>query len=312
MTKSLEILLATLFLLLPASLRAGGRKDDDIRDKAVAAFSVDKLYVGQVVDFTLTLYTDYPEIQGFNIIEGLESSNLKKITNTPRPQISRRPDKKGMYSVDVIKTALVASEPGECTIDGGVLQVNYISPDSYYDPFFGYMGGRTLRRQLDFGSVSIKARKLPKAPDGFSGAVGDFSISVDYQDVEMGKDSEVAVSYIVEGYGLLQDVAMPDFPSIFPKGLKMKNVTSDSQVYMENGRIVSRLVYECLFSSADYGNYTLSPLRFIYFDPYSGKYKTIMSPEVTVDVKSGRNSFDGPGQYVLLPLNDNVHSLCHD
>ena|GEM_PF-6355286 len=281
--------------------------DDDIYLEAKASVSKTTVYNGEVFEYAITLYTDNPNIGNVRYLDRPRTENVRKVADLPAYNNVRRTNREGIYAVDIASSAYVAETKGSCSLYGGVIEVTFLVPTTVYDPFWGYMQrNRSVTRNVRLKDVKVKAKSLPKSDTGFSGAIGEFSIDIDAHSIEMDRGDQIVVSYVITGSGLLSDdTAMPDFKSLFASPLRLMSVTPSFSSYSMNGKFTSRAVYECQFSATEYGEYVIPPLKFTYFDPAAGRYKTISSEECTVSVSAPKRKSSSHGQYVYEPIQSN-------
>jgi hypothetical protein len=153
------------------------------------------------------------------------------------------------------------------------------------DPFFGG-GVQQVQKSVTSNGVSVSVAPLPSPPQGFSGAVGSFSMSVtaDPKDVPAGE--AVTVSIALRGNSRpnsMSDIAMPtlaDCEVFAPE----KHISVDTSA---NG-ITCQKSYKYLVVPRQEGTLVIPGLSWIYFDPAARAYKTLASAPVTLTVTKGK------------------------
>jgi hypothetical protein len=128
--------------------------------------------------------------------------------------------------------------------------------------------------------VSLEVRPLPPAPEGFSGAVGDFKVSSKVVPLEVKTGEPVTWTVELSGSG--------NWPEI--RGLPSREAPAEFQVIQPKpkhtqpaGKLFDgTLAEDVVLVPTKAGTYVLPPLDFTYFDPRSGTYKTISAPGATV------------------------------
>lgn len=283
-----------------------GESDPRCRAEIFAEVSEKKVYAGETFTYTVTLETSNPDIYAISPADRSAVDDRGGLTIAARPQSSRYQIRslrtRGRYAVDITYETLVARQPGKYTIPASEYIIEFYEGSRSYDPWFGFMNAEVFPVSVKVPDTKVTVRSLPKAPEGFTGAVGDYSIKCNYSQVELDKGGDMLLSYIVEGRGYLGDIDIPDFRSIFGEGVRLRSVLPRDSYYYSDGELCSRVIYEVSISAADYGNFMLPPMKFIYFNPSTGKYETAESEAVNVKVASPKKRYDSPGQYVYLPL----------
>jgi hypothetical protein len=199
-----------------------------------------------------------------------------------------------IYNVGTIKKSiLVPQQTGEITIEPFELEcfVNIRNNSrSIFDDFFG--SSQTVRKNLVSPEVKIQVRPLPtNAPQGFTGAVGSFSFDASLDKTSVKTNEAVNLKVRINGKGNFKlinppDVEFPvDFETYEPK-------VSDNTSVSENGITGSRTM-EYLLIPRYPGNFEIPALKFVYFDPQAGEYKTLRSQPFNIMVVQGEENETG-------------------
>jgi hypothetical protein len=122
-------------------------------------------------------------------------------------------------------------------------------------------------------------------PADFSGAVGRFNFVVKPSKTQLKSGESLDLKVAVSGTGNLKLFTLPK--PVVPNSIEMYDPVHNEQVQTPlsgmNGSITDNYTLIPQFK----GKYPLKPLLFSYFDLGSGKYKTISSPELVIDVLDG-------------------------
>lgn len=298
---TLKYRLIAMASALLMALTAVAREDKSAgRVEAEAVVSPQQVYQGECFNYTVELICDNPNIGNISRLTRIDRSGLSLVT---RLDTSHRPytDEKGNYVVEIISEIYEADHTGKIEIPGGRYRVDFLVPTTVYDPFWGYVRtNERILREVTVPSVSVKCKALPKAPDGFSGAVGSFEFDCENPDVYGSPGGEIQLIYTVEGEGLLSDVKAPEMSKSLPTGLKLKSITPYEQAYLKEGKVYSQTQFLCVVTAAEAGEYEISSVPFVYFNPDSKKYITVKSAACRVTVGEKRRKEATPqGQYVL-------------
>jgi hypothetical protein len=131
----------------------------------------------------------------------------------------------------------------------------------------------------------VNVKKLPASPSDFSGGVGVFDFNVSLNEVDVVENDAVTLKINIKGNGNIKLIKLPevDFPADFevydPK-------TASNFKASENG-LNGSITFEYLFLTRYAGDYTIPPVKFVYFDPAKGQYITKRSKEFKIHVKKG-------------------------
>lgn len=184
------------------------------------------------------------------------------------------------------KVILYPQKSGKLVIEPLSLDLDLELPTNRRDMF-----GRVIitdgNKRVSAGSKTISVKPLPEAgkPEDFSGAVGkfDFRVTPSKTNLKSGESLDLIVS--VSGNGNMKLFNLPK--PVVPNSLEMYDPVHDEKVNTTlagmSGKIADRYTIIPQFK----GNYPIKPLQFSYFDLGSGKYKTISSQEITINVLDG-------------------------
>ncbi len=193
------------------------------------------------------------------------------------------------------KVALFPQQSGKLTIDP--LAVDLIaqiqvqrkrsnSPfDIFEDAFFN--SAQNVKKTINSNAVTINVKPLPTTgkPEGFSGAVGNFTFRSDIDRTEIKANDAINLKFTISGRGNIKLIDKlkidfpPDFETYDPKVL-------DNISKSDNG-ISGTKTFEYLIIPRNQGNFTIKPITFSYFDLNKGKYVTLTSPEYNLKVNKG-------------------------
>jgi hypothetical protein len=163
------------------------------------------------------------------------------------------------------------------------------------------------QRQIDSNALELTVKPLPPAPPDFSGAVGEFAFVSKVVPTSAGVGEPITWTLELTGTGNWPDVA----------GLPQREVSNDFQVVqpkskrtMKEGTLFEgTLTEDVVLVPTHAGTYRLAPVRFSYFDPKSGTYKTIATEPVTLTITGAPApaqppaSSGAPMQFSLAPAN---------
>ncbi|HET8804771.1 MAG TPA: BatD family protein [Aequorivita sp.] len=171
---------------------------------------------------------------------------------------------------------------------------------------FGRRLMERVNRTISAGNRTIDVKPLPLEgkPDGFNGAVGDFSFDVTTNKTILNANESMQLDVKISGKGNLKLFTAPTIK--LPSTLEVyepehsENVTTS--VAGMQGSITDSYTIVPQFK----GTYPVNPITFSFFDPKTEKYRTITSKEFAIEVENGpissntvSNSNDAKKQVVL-------------
>ena len=163
------------------------------------------------------------------------------------------------------------------------------------------------QRQIDSKPLEITVKPLPPPPADFSGAVGEFAFVSKVVPTSAGVGEPITWTLELTGVGNWPDIS----------GLPQREVSNDFQVVqpkskrtMKDGTLFEgSLTEDVVLVPSRAGTYQLAPVRFSYFDPKTGTYKTVTTEAVTLTVTGATTPVQPPAnsgapvQFSLAPAN---------
>ncbi len=193
------------------------------------------------------------------------------------------------YHVTELRSALFATDAGELTI--GPAEVECVIEDDPFarDPFSNFFSGfgagerRTVRSQ----PISMNVRPLPREgrPGDWAGAVGKFRIesSLDLPRVHVGEAATLTVT--LTGQGNIRAVGDPKVPEVAGLRAFDSGVTVDDRREGSVAGGVKKLT-RVLIPEAS-GSYTVPAISISAFRPDLGRYETLRTNPLTLEVAEG-------------------------
>ena len=258
-------------------------------------------YVGEMIPVvvrigfaTRVLGLDGPEITG-------QGFTMQKLHQSEQPQLESINGRQ--MEVYTFKTAVAAARPGKFEIGPVKATAKMIvatrprssrsrSPfdifnmdDPFSDPFFADPFGRTGERR-DVPIVSeaapLEVKPLPAgAPANFSGAVGNFNMTVDANPKNVQVGDPITVTSTIGGRGNFDRVTGPALEDErgwhkYPPSSKFKQ---DDDVGISGTK-----TFEMVLSPNE-KKQSISPLVFSYFDPAKETYVTLRNDVIPIHVE---------------------------
>ena len=256
--------------------------------------------VGEPITATLKIY------QRANLT-GFEDAKFPKFNgfwsqevDTPQSiEFQREQVGDKMYNAAVLRRwVLIPQKAGSLTIDPSeivcLVNVRNQRPrtGSVFDDFFenDYV---TQRQRVMTPATTVKVSALPAgAPAGFSGAVGEYSVSAKLSKDALKTHDAASLIVTVTGKGNVSLVEAPklDFPPDFD--VYDVKATSSTDKSGTNGS----KTFEYPFIPRSPGEFTLPPVRFAYYDVKGRRYATASTDSLRLSVERGAAGSSQPSQ----------------
>lgn len=248
-------------------------------------------YPGEQINLSVKFYTAVPLSSN---PQYMPPSFKNIISEDLPPARNGETDINGVrYSYSEIKSALFALAPGTAEIRPAtvVAQVASTDPIDPFDPnFFQKMlagsaaQGRSVNLATDLVRLTIKPFPAG-APKGFNGAVGDYLVTASADRAEPKAGEAVNFSITVSGRGNLKAVTAPKFPDL--PDFKVFDTMSSLDVNKKGDVITGKKTFTYILVPRSEGKKTVPPIKFTFFDPKAGVYRTRATGPVTLKVKEG-------------------------
>ena len=273
------------------------KPEENVQSKDIflaASLSKDKVFAEEQPIYTLRLYLRRPAA---NI-----SLQLPELENLTFTQLAKPKEYDGMhdglqYRVIEIPYALTPFKEGRYPIDPARMNMTVSEPGRrsgrglFDDPFFsgsGLSGNRPLSVSSNALELHVEPLPLKGRPKGFSGLVGDFSISAGIEPVRLKAGESATLTVKVEGRGNINripDIKMPE--------LKEIKVYADEPVLtpeMGASGIRGSKTMKWALVPEKAGRYTIPPLAVPFFDVEKGRYRVLETTSLQLTVLPGKES----------------------
>lgn len=158
----------------------------------------------------------------------------------------------------------------------GTLKIGSTSISAQIDPF-----ARPVT--LTTKPLKMEVLPLPEAPGGFSGAVGNYTITAEADHLK-GKEGEpISVKVALAGIGNIKALAPPSYEeSEFFRGYEPKDSMDISTL---NDMISGTKTFEFLFIPLAAGEVNLPSFSFTFFDTSDNQYRTLSTKEISLRIE---------------------------
>ncbi|MEK8178944.1 BatD family protein [Flavobacterium buctense] len=184
------------------------------------------------------------------------------------------------------KTVLYPQKSGKLEIEPLSLDIDCQVPTNRRN-FWGQPLMVDDSKRVSAGSKVINVKPLPESgkPEDFSGAVGRFDFQVKPSKTVLKNGESFDLNISVVGTGNLKLFTLPK--PILPSALEMYDPVHDENVNTPLTGMSGRISDKYTIIPQYKGNYQIKPMSFTYFDLPSGRYKTITSKPITINVMDG-------------------------
>lgn len=192
---------------------------------------------------------------------------------------------------------LFPQKSGKLTIPSITYEGVVITRNRNLDPIEAFFNGQSgyseVKRKITTPTLTINVSPLPNKPEGFSGAVGKFSVSSSISTKEVDANEAVTLKISVQGSGNMKLISTPEVQ--FPKDFETYDAKVNDNFQLTRSGLSGSKDFEYLFVPRHPGTYEIPASEFIYFDTESRSYKTVKTEAYTLKVNKGKG---GAGQSV--------------
>lgn len=253
-----------------------------------------EVYAHQPAIITLNLWTPEIDVASVRELEPLKINKRSDGFSSQHIDFNRRgkiveKDGKRWYVYPVDSYLISVDNPGKIKLTGGKYKIGLNFPIIVDDPFWGKVQTiDTKMYDVAANSLDINVKKLPEVKNNseFSGAVGDFNISVIIPPGDIFVKEEAIAVIKVRGVGWLPDGVLPEYRDAFNHNVKLKSFKESRTSFIENGQLVSELQMECWIIPESLNDSKIGEVRLEYFSPSSGKYQIGKSNPIEIKVVS--------------------------
>ncbi|MBN2669051.1 MAG: protein BatD [Bacteroidales bacterium] len=262
------------------------------------SFSASKknVYLGEPVAVTLKIYTkmDLADLQNPSFPE--YKNFYSQDVDMPSNITLQRENVNGViYNTALLnKVLLYPQKTGKLHIDPASIdaiirkKVQRSGRRNVFDDFFGG-GYQNFRASLKSNAIDINVKQLPgNAPEGFLGAVGDFSVSAQVDNTELSTNDALTYKLEIKGSGNIKLIKDPVIE--FPHDFDVWDPTIQNNIKNTPTGTKGSKVFEYVVQPRHPGDFTIPVFTFSYFDLSEGKYKTLQTEAYPIHVSQGDNT----------------------
>lgn len=207
-----------------------------------------------------------------------------------------------VYVVNEIRWALFPTKTGPLTIGPARIRcrIDRVIPPP--DPWssLGFPDVRPQDVTLATDPVPITVQEVPPgAPDGYAGAVGSYSLSVrvDRRSVPAGEPAIVTTE--VWGSGNVASLHDPEVAA--PPSVRRYVAGSSTQIDRSGPQLRGTRTQQVAILSESPGTIRVGPVRFAWFDPSEGRFHSVTSESIRIQVTAATGAGAPPESGLRAP-----------
>ena len=255
----------------------------------VAEVSEKQVYVNQPITITYRLYIDArfgiagleniqePRYANFWSQQLLDKIQVTEVMHNGRP----------FRCVTLKQVLLYPQQAGEQVINPFSSTFVLQLPSNQVD-FFGNRSYVTRTRSLQTATTKINVLPLPEEgkPANFSGAVGNFSLSMNFPTRSLNAGETTSGEIIISGKG---NFKLFDIPKLaFPPALEVYAPKEEEHLTNSTTGVSGDITHSYTIVPQYKGKFPIPPLNFTFFNPDTQKYETLTSENITIEVLNGQ------------------------
>ena len=293
---------------------------DDVADEnlhLVAEVSKGNPYLNEAVTVIYKLYVS-PNVSVTNY-RPLDNPTYNNFWSQDIP-VTKHTAQNGTYQgkpyrfVVLKRVVLYPQKSGQLDIEPLSLEIFVDVPTDRRD-FFGGRIYTSTSKTVSAGSRTINVKPLPEAgkPAGFSGAVGDFDFSVTTSKTQLNASESLQAKVEVSGKGNLKLFQLPE-PEL-PSSLEVYDPEYEESINTYSSGMEGKVSNNYTIVPTFKGKYPIPSISFSFFNPNSGKYETISSKEINIEVVEGPINSSGTSvgpssnKQMVVPTGDQFHFI---
>jgi len=250
-----------------------------------AEVSTKNPYVNQQVTLTLKFLTAVKYYGSPELTEPATTGFWTEVIGNKTPYFQQINGRR--YKVIERKYALFPTQTGELTIGRAAITATMASTGGKtrntfgaFDSFFGRGKEVTVRSQ----PVSIDVRPLPQKgrPKDYTGSIGKYRMTVRPDKTEVEVNQPVTLTINISGTGNIKAVAEPVIPEL--DDFRIYRASARENATPQGDKLGGTKIFEEVFIPRRPGELEIPALSFSFFDPESGRYRTVKSKSITLIV----------------------------
>lgn len=191
----------------------------------------------------------------------------------------------------------------------GVVAVRNRSVDPFEAFFNGGSGYTEKKVSIKAPGLTIQVDPLPTRPAGFSGGVGQFAIAASMDKKSVKEGDPVKLHVTVSGVGNLKLIKTPTVE--WPEDFDTYDAKQTDRTHLSTRGVEGSMVFDFLAVPRNKGKYDIPGVKLVYYDTAKGKYNTVSTEPMTLDVikGDGTSSYRGPDVQQVRERAKDIHFI---
>ena len=250
-----------------------------------------RVYEQQAVVCTVKLFTKFP-IKEFFPLQQPEYNGFLIEDITPKMPASAPVEQyngQNYYTAILRKSILYPQKSGTLTINSGEFDVLPVKRQVFVGLNVAIavpIDGNKLRIKSNAASVNIMPLPSPR-PAGFTGAVGEFSISDAITPNQQKTFATGTYTLKVSGSGNIKYIKAPSIA--FPKEFDTFDPQNKINTSSDGSDVKGDVTFTYQFIPQQVGQFAIGQGEFVYFNPNTEKYETLTLPAHTLHIAKGKD-----------------------
>lgn len=273
-----------------------------------------KCYIGEQITVTQKAYSRL-DLRGFQNIKFPPYNGFWSQQEEGNKQIN--PQQEVINGITYIvaeysKVYLFPQRSGSITIEPVELEcivrrASHRQPRNIIEQIFGGGGYEDIAVKVKSKPVKLEVKELPAEgkPEGFTGAVGNFSYKAELSKDQVKANDAVNIKLTVTGKG---NIALLEAPKAgLPESFETYDPKS-SQTVKTAGGVSGSKTFDYLVIPREKGEFVISNLNFSFFDPEKKQYIRLPSPDMKLTVLEG----EAGSAQVIIPHKKGLNETEND
>ena len=247
-------------------------------------------YLGEHIVATVKIYTRV-NLSGINEIKYPPFTGFLKVDLETPPITSLRQENVDgtIYGTGVIQQFLLYPQlTGEITIDPVQISVLVQQRAGQDDSFFGdfFATYQTIPKAVISQAARINVKQLPGIkPDDFSGVVGKIDLNATVSKDSVNVNDAVNFKVTISGNGNLKLAAVPSLK--LPPDVEVYDPKISDDIRNGINGTSGQKTFEYLLIPRHYGDFTIPPVTYSYFNTSKGQYERLTTDEFHFHARKG-------------------------
>lgn len=254
-----------------------------------------RVYEQEAVLLTYKIYTNV-DLRGFDNVKlpdfkGFQSQEVD-LPNDRKWELEHYRGRN--YRTTIYRQfVLFPQQTGTITIDGARFDASVAKAIAVDDPFEAFFNGGAryaeIKKTLTTPKIQVTVNPLPgNKPAGYSGGVGNFTISSSISSTNVRTNDAVTVKLVISGTGNMKLISTPEIN--FPADFETYDPKVDNQFRLTSDGLSGNIVIEYLAIPRTAGDYKIPAVSFSYFDIKQNQYRTLTTEDYNIHVEKGEGN----------------------